>query len=563
MKLVNFSVTNFRSITTARRVAVSETTILIGRNNEGKSNLLKALAVAMRALQDHARYQRRPTYRRSPLQGSEEEYTWERDFPIALQSRSGQKQSIFRLEFELNDSDVADFHKEIGSTLNGSLPLELRIGQENRPSIRVSKQGPGSKTLNARSAKIAVFIASRIYFNYIPAVRTDQEALGVIAEMVSRELSTLENDAHYLEALKTIAELQKPLLDNLARRIKDPLSEFLPNIKDVRIEISEGTRRFAQRRDFQVIIDDGTPTNIEFKGDGVKSLATLGLLKNRLSDAPASIIAIEEPESHLHPEAIHQLNDIIGSLASENEILISSHNPLFVDRETVRSNVIIDSGKATPAKNIQQIREILGVKASDNLVNASYALVVEGTEDEVALRALLASLSARVAKWLKSHLLVIEPIGGAGNLPYKLSLIKNALCIYHVLLDNDEAGKDAFHRAEADGLLSSRNCTFVMCPGMGSSEFEDCIHPDVYRESILQEHGVRLDGGAFRGNKKWSDRLRDTFRQDGKLWDDSVESRVKNTVAQCVVRAPKNALNEHKRSSIDALVTSLEHMVKS
>lgn len=563
MKLVNFSVTNFRSITAAHRVAVSETTILIGRNNEGKSNLLKALAIAMRVLQDHARYQRRPTFRRNPFRVSEDEYSWERDFPIAFQSRTGQKQSIFRLEFELHDNDVADFYTEIGSSLNGSLPLELRIGQENRPSVRVSKQGRGSKTLNAKSTKIAVFIASRIYFNYIPAVRTDQEALGVISEMVSRELSTLERDAQYLEALKTIAELQRPLLDNLAQRIKDPLSEFLPNIKDVRIEISEGTRRFAQRRDFQVVIDDGTPTNIELKGDGVKSLATLGLLKNRLSDAPASIIAIEEPESHLHPAAIHQLNEIIASLASDNQIIISSHNPLFVDRETVRSNIIIDGGKATPAKNIQQIRDLLGVKASDNLVNASYALVVEGTEDKVALKALLSSLSSRIAKWLKSNLLVIEPIGGAGNLPYKLSLIKNALCVYHVLLDNDDAGKDAFRRAEADGLLSLRNCTFVTCPGMGASEFEDCLDLDVYRESIQQEYGVYLGGPAFQGNNKWSDRLKATFLQQGKLWDDSVESAIKDIVAKCVASAPKNALNEHKRSSIDALVTSLENLIKS
>lgn len=47
MELVNFSVTNFRSITKAHKVSVSDTTVLIGRNNEGKSNLLRALDVAM------------------------------------------------------------------------------------------------------------------------------------------------------------------------------------------------------------------------------------------------------------------------------------------------------------------------------------------------------------------------------------------------------------------------------------------------------------------------------------------------------------------------------------
>ena len=53
MQLVNFSVTNYRSITTAHKASISNTTILIGRNNEGKSNLLKALDVGMTALQPH------------------------------------------------------------------------------------------------------------------------------------------------------------------------------------------------------------------------------------------------------------------------------------------------------------------------------------------------------------------------------------------------------------------------------------------------------------------------------------------------------------------------------
>src|SRR5690606_35201112 len=127
------------------------------------------------------------------------------------------------------------------------------------------------------------------------------------------------------------------------------------------------------RREFNVIIDDGTPTNIEYKGDGVKSLAALGLLKNKLRHTGASIIAIEEPESHLHPGAIHQLNGIIRSLAETNQVILTTHNPLFVDRENIKTNIIVNEGKATPAKNVNAIRDVLGIKASDNLTNANYA----------------------------------------------------------------------------------------------------------------------------------------------------------------------------------------------
>ena len=54
MKLINFSVTNFRSITAAHKIAISDRTVLVGKNNEGKSNLLKALQVSSELLQEHS-----------------------------------------------------------------------------------------------------------------------------------------------------------------------------------------------------------------------------------------------------------------------------------------------------------------------------------------------------------------------------------------------------------------------------------------------------------------------------------------------------------------------------
>lgn len=306
MKLSFFSVTNYRSITAAHKIAISDTTVLIGKNNEGKSNILRSLQVAMLILQVHAA--NAITKRSVRLYSDEQPYDWKRDFPVQLQQRKATNQTIFKLEFLLDDDDIAGFKTEIGSNFNGALPLEIRVGKDNTPAIKLIKPGKGTKSLSTQSAKIAKFVAERIYFNYIPAVRTDNEAIELIGKMLSQELRTLETNQFYLAALDTIAELQQPILDDLALRVQVPLNEFLPNITSVKIEIPESNRRVALRRDFSVVIDDGTPTSIEYKGDGVKSLAALGLLKNHNSRGGASILAIEEPESHLHPGAIHQVN---------------------------------------------------------------------------------------------------------------------------------------------------------------------------------------------------------------------------------------------------------------
>lgn len=563
MKLVYFSVTNFRSITAAHKISLHQTTILIGQNNEGKSNILKGLDTAMTILQAHANEARRS---RSLFVRRKEEnnYCWDRDFPITLQSRKSGLQTIFKLEFILNDEDIELFKEQIRSKINGSLSLEIRIGKDDEPDIKVvEKRGKGGKTLNSKSGKIADFIGRNIIFNYIPAVRTDTEAMDVVRKMLSREMRMLEKHEEYQAALETIRKIQEPVLKELGDKIKSPLQEFLPSVKNVTIEIPEDARRISMRSDFQIIVDDGTPTSLAYKGDGVKSLAALGLLKDKVTNSGASIIAIEEPESHLHPAAIHQLNTVITSLSNNNQVVLTTHNPLFVDRNDIKSNIIVNSGKATPAKSTKQIREILGIKASDNLTNASYVLVVEGEDDVIALKAILPTLSEVIAKSLKSNLLVIEQIGGAGNLPYKLTLLKNSLCAYHCFLDHDDAGRGAFQKAEKEKLLSIKNNTFVTCNGSTNSEFEDCLNISSYAKEILDEFGVDLNTNAFRGKGKWSDRVRNMFLKDGKPWSDNVESRVKYAVAKAVKKSPNAALNDHKRNSIDALVRSLESLLES
>lgn len=562
MDIVNFSVTNFRSITSAYKIPISDITVLIGKNNEGKSNLLKALNIAMYVLRHHG-LKRSIRYSGYSRRNEDLFFNWERDFPISLQSRVKNIQSIFRLEFELSPEEILEFKNEIKSNLNGTLPIEIKIGKDHEPTIKVIKRGKGTKTLNSKSKLIAEYIASKIVFNYIPAIRTEQEAMNVVNDMLSTELSRLEEKSEYLTALQTIQDLQTPILEKLSGSIKDSLSEFIPNIKEVDIKIQDRQRRYALRQQFEILVDDGNKTNLEYKGDGVKSLAALGLLKNiTLPKGAASIVAIEEPESHLHPGAIHTLKETIFDLIDGNQVIISTHNPLFVNRNNIKGNIIISQGTARTSKNIKEIRELIGVKASDNLVNASFVLVVEGEEDLIALTHLIPSLSEKIDKHLKNHFIVIDKIGGAGNLSYKLSLLKNSLCTYHVLLDNDDAGRKAFDDAKFEDIIKERDCNFIICNGMTNSEFEDCIKREIYTDEILEKFGVDINVSEFRGNNKWSNRMRNTFLSQGKRWNDKIEVEVKTVVANSIKKDPKNSLCEHKRSSIDALVTSIERKLE-
>src|ERR1700730_14413138 len=142
MLLVSFSVTNYRSITTAYKFPVKQATILIGPNNEGKSNILRALVSALGALKSFGGSKISGGRMRVGNYASRDVYSWSNDFPISLQNKTPDGESIFNLEFRLTASEVEEFYAEVKSSLNGTLPIQLTLGNK-QPGFRVNKRGPG------------------------------------------------------------------------------------------------------------------------------------------------------------------------------------------------------------------------------------------------------------------------------------------------------------------------------------------------------------------------------------------------------------------------------------
>ncbi len=559
MELVSFSVTNYRSITSAYKLPIRRPTVLIGPNNEGKSNILRALVAALQFLTTLGGVRLRNDRITSTIR-PRDIFDWARDFPVSLQTKSPDGESVFDLEFRLSDAEVESFAKEVKSRLNGTLPIQLRFSVGETKLI-VLKQGKGGATLTNKAQMIARFVARHINFAYIPAVRTASAATQIVNDLVDRELSLVEAQPAYKEALRALADLQKPVLVQLAESVKTTLGEFLPNVREVTVQISDDARYRALRRSCEIVIDDGTATALDKKGDGVQSLAALSLMKHASHSSSSGrnlVLAIEEPESHLHPKAIHQLREVLDDLSSQHQVIVTTHCPLFVDRTNLRSNILVNKRRAGPAKSVTELRDALGVRASDNLRNAEIAVVVEGEEDRKALAALLPPASKRIGTALQTGLIAIDSLGGGTNLPYKLSQLRETLCICHSFLDHDKAGLTAAKRAEREGLASPADITHTICPGLDESEFEDLLDESLYAEFLRIKYGASLASPKFKGKKKWSDRLRAAFEHQGKVWSSKVESQVKSDIAELIVASPAKSLNSHKRGSFDGLVIALE-----
>lgn len=547
MKLISFSVENFRSITTARKIPLSDYSLLVGANNEGKSNILHALAFAMNALEEWQRHIREtsdgrllaPQPRSFISRHERLHYDWNTDYPVSKQgSATNTSATKIILEFNLDSKEIDEFQEEIGSNLNGTLPLEVSFSQ-SRPKISVKKQGRGQATLNKKSTRIAYFISRRIRFEYIPAIRTAESATRIISELVERELAVLEKNAEYNDAISKIEILQKPIFDELAEAIQSTVESFLPNVKLVELKSQREVRYRTLRRGIDIVIDDGQLTKLERKGDGVQSLVALALMRHASEQnmpSISSVVAIEEPESHLHPSAVHELKTVIAKLAATNQVVLTSHSPLFVSPKYLENTIIVKGSKAAPASHVSQIRDTLGVRFSDNLQSARMVLLVEGSDDALALGKIISIRSQVIAQALEDGTLALDHLGGASGLRQKASFYSNGACMIQCFIDDDKAGRLAVDRALDDKVLDIIDVNLCSVPEPREAELEDLYDRNLYRQEFLDEFGVdpkfKPRGGRMH---KWSIDMERLFRERGKPWNKAVKERVKDWLARYAV----------------------------
>lgn len=558
MKLVSFSVSNYRSILQASKLQIGAFTSLVGPNNEGKSNILRALVISIELLES---IQTSRVYRGKVRYGTGtvEKYDWELDYPQSRQEKYPDGKSRLDLEFELSDEEIGAFRKEVGSALNGTLPIRIEFGVRTA-SFSITKPGRGKAKLMEKRDAIIQFLSRRIGLAYIPAVRTAAQAEEIIDRLVSRALVKAEKEEDYQNALAVIQRVQKPVLDALGEELSRTLQTFLPSVKRVYLEVSERAQAYALRKASTIEVDDGTPTALSRKGDGVQSLAALAMMRyftqSGISDRQI-ILAVEEPESHLHPGAIHELRDVLKQISESNQVILTTHNPLFVNRESIGSNVLVQDSQATAAASIGEIRDMLGVRASDNLRHASVVLVVEGEEDREAVSSILKARFPELAQAISDGTLAFDSMSGGSNLTYKLSEARIALCATHCLLDNDKCGADAFEKAKAQGLTTEGDVTFTVCAGRDEAELEDLYAVSLYEAMILTKYRVALSHRDFKGKKKWSDRAGAAFAAQGKRWTESLKTQVKADLCELVKGDPANAVEPARFSIIDALAAAL------
>ena len=570
MKISSLSVKNFRSITNANQLPISDMTILIGKNNEGKSNLLKALVICLNQISFKRRLYKRSKISRKRMDDEDIFYDFDRDFPLNIKKNKKSDSTVVVIDFELSDSEKRQFQKKTNVILKGNLRINFTFQNES-PIIQIHDTENTKKIISKKSSNsehiIFDWISTKIEVCYISTIRDSTKTLEIIDDLIAEQLSQLLYDKRYMKLITELEILQKPILDSMSESLTKEVSAFFPDVKKIQFVYQERIQRIS-RMTTNVLIDDGINTDLELKGDGLKSLMAISIIQYLTTQRAATkniFLIIDEPESHLHPDAIHKLRVVLRNISAKNQVMISTHSPLLTNRSSISKNLLVDKSKVQEAKSINEIRDILGVKISDNLKSANLVLLVEGNRDKRILKKILEEKSNIIKKSLEDGTLIFDILYGVSHLTSKITMWQNLLCDTYAFLDHDQDAKTAFNKAQRNNLIETKNSTFCTLQGYGESEFEDLILLDCYNNSILDKYGIDLSkNSVFKNPKnKWSIRIEKSFLAEGKTWNEQTQNTVKDIVNGNVLDMGFSAIRKSTQTPILSLISNLENNLKN
>lgn len=215
-----------------------------------------------------------------------------------------------------------------------------------------------------------------IQWVYVPAVKDacdeEQEAKNTaLGKLIARAVRTITNFDGELETLKTetltryreLLERNQASLSNLSQALQRRLSDWAhPNVRLGMEWMSDPAK--------SVILQQPVAGIKTGEGDFLGSLARMGnglqrsyllallqeLANSEAPDAPTLILGVEEPELYQHPPQARHLADVFSELASENnQIIVTTHSPLFVNGEGFENTRLVRRSRPDASASVKGI----------------------------------------------------------------------------------------------------------------------------------------------------------------------------------------------------------------
>jgi predicted ATP-dependent endonuclease of OLD family len=456
MLFSHLRIQNFQSISDSGELNLGPITLLVGRNNTGKSAILRAVY----SFQEGA-----PNRTDDIRLGS----TWAK---IELKFN---RLPPYMLRFVGDSIDVVDIdkYKEGGR-------LRLNYSRENEWDVTiVPAEGDGADEF--------MRFPSREPFNLIyPSLARRHQQYYQQQPTIESASTISPQDSNLVARVAALATAQIPEAETFRRLCKDVLG--------FTVDVLLGQQQ-NQNQQLGIQVNRFNSVPLESMGAGVSGV--LGLLVS-LCDAKDKLFLIEELENDLHPQALKALLDAIIEASESNQFLISTHSSIVLTRlgavpetvvlRTASDNLRLPTSeyiKVTSPEGRLELLRWLGYDLADLYLGSGWLIFEESSAERI--------IREWFIPWFAPSLRKLHTIGakGASRVTQLAQALGEMLVFAHrepmykhrawVLVDGDEIGK---------GVVNTLRETFPSWPPDNFShwaepEFE-CYYPARFKDRVLE-----------------------------------------------------------------------------
>lgn len=376
MNLTEIRVRNFRSIEAEQHLLIPGQVTLVGPNNSGKTNILKAI--------------------KTLFTGYKNSYGYSKDADLTFEV--GKARTSITATFDGDQTidksiydEIDELHLLQGTTRSGTqISLTLYFTDANTPvySFFPNSKRPKANTQAAQYSRTHIALVNKVLgeftLHYVPSAKSVEQIYNNLLTPFLRRKVSKAIEPYIHEINKSLNEAAHAINSELAAA---KLSKFQTSFA------LPGQSLEGLISNFDFIIEDSKKTSIQEKGMGVQTTALLAAFRwitsQENSEGRKVLWLLEEPESYLHPNLAASCNTILNNLANDSTVIKTTHSMAFVpqDPRFVKGTKLNEKGRTeiesykTFTEAVSSIRSALGIKFSDFYNLAPFNVFVEGQSD--------------------------------------------------------------------------------------------------------------------------------------------------------------------------------------
>ena len=471
MRIERIHIENFRSIKSLDFIPGSYC-VLIGENNSGKSNILRALALALGE-----------TWPTERMFSEEDFYNQDNVIDIVIQVFFSEVIEEWKNNFKMEIAGIElrckAYKRKVKEKPAGTLTTDYTcinsVGEAvSYPAEKLTKGVKFSgQWLPFRVTKE---IREKLPFIYVDVLRdynrqTPGSRWSVLRRLFNEVNTLFLNDKSQIDIKQTdgnaIKMTRKEAFENSIKEAYKYLKTDAFNEIERKLAANaiEQMGLDADNNKVELVFETHDPTNA-FKslqlyvdqmgirspagdvGAGLQSAIVIAIFRTYEElKKEGAVFAIEEPEAFLHPQKARYFSSVLRSLAEKgNQIFLTTHSPVFVQIHTPESVAIVRRSAETGTKIQQTTKLVLAPddrkalrlitefdSQRNELFFARKVMFIEGNTEKVALPLVFQAMGIDINK---KNISVIE-CGGKTKIPLFMRVAKALNIPFIVIADYD------------------------------------------------------------------------------------------------------------------------------